>query len=342
MLTTTVVGSYPQPRWLLNHETLTSNAVPRIRMREMWRVAEPHLEEAQDDAVRLAVRDMERAGIDIVTDGEQRRESYFNQFATALDGLDLDRPGTAINRRGKPQQVPRVVGPIARAHPVLARDARFLRSVTARRIKMTIPGPFTMTQLAQDDYYGDEEKLAMAYAAAVNAEVRELEPLVDVIQLDEPYMQAQPDKARAYAVPAIDRALAGLRKTTVVHLCFGYAFAVKDKPSGYSFLPELDRCAADQISIEAAQPGLDLSVLATLPTKTIVLGVLDLGAPEVEQSAVVARRVCQALEHATPERLVIAPDCGMKHLSRDLALAKLQAMVAGVRLAEGNPTSSRG
>jgi 5-methyltetrahydropteroyltriglutamate--homocysteine methyltransferase len=207
---------------------------------------------------------------------------------------------------------------------------------------MTIPGPFTMTQLAQDDYYGDEEMLAMAYAAAVNAEVRELEPLVDVIQLDEPYMQAQPDKARAYAVPAIDRALAGLRKTTVVHLCFGYAFAVKDKPSGYSFLPELDRCAADQISIEAAQPGLDPSVLATLPTKTIVLGVLDLGAPEAEQAAVVARRVCQALEHAAPERLVIAPDCGMKHLSRDLALAKLQAMVAGVRLAERNPTSSRG
>ena len=342
MLTTTVVGSYPQPRWLLNHDTLASNAVPRIRMREMWRVAEPYLEEAQDDAVRLAVRDMERAGIDIVTDGEQRRESYFNQFATALDGLDLDRPGTAINRRGKPQQVPRVVGPIARAHPVLTRDAQFLRSVTARRIKVTIPGPFTMTQLAQDDYYGDAEKLAMAYAAAVNAEVRELEPLVDVIQLDEPYMQAQPDKARAYAVPAIDRALAGLRKTTVVHLCFGYAFAVKDKPSGYSFLPELDRCAADQISIEAAQPGLDLSVLATLPTKTIVLGVLDLGAPEAEQAAVVARRVCQALEHATPERLVIAPDCGMKHLSRNLALAKLQAMVAGVRLAEGNPTSSRG
>ena len=342
MLTTTVVGSYPQPRWLLNHEVLTSNAVPRIRMREMWRVAEPYLEEAQDDAVRLAVRDMERASIDIVTDGEQRRESYFNQFATALDGLDLDRPGTAINRRGKPQQVPRVVGPIARARPVLTRDAQFLRSVTARRIKVTIPGPFTMTQLAQDDYYGDAEKLAMAYAAAVNAEVRELEPLVDVIQLDEPYMQAQPDKARAYAVPAIDRALAGLRKTTVVHLCFGYAFAVKDKPSGYSFLPELDRCTADQISIEAAQPGLDLSVLATLPTKTIVLGVLDLGAPEAEQAAVVARRVGQALEHAAPERLVIAPDCGMKHLSRDLALAKLRAMVAGVRLVAGAPTSSRG
>jgi len=199
-----------------------------------------------------------------------------------------------------------------------------------------------MTQLAQDDYYGDAEKLAMAYAAAVNAEVRELEPLVDVIQLDEPYMQAQPDKARAYAVPAIDRALAGLRKTTVVHLCFGYAFAVKDKPSGYSFLPELDRCTADQISIEAAQPGLDLSVLAALPTKTIVLGVLDLGAPEAEQAAVVARRVCQALEHAMPERLVIAPDCGMKHLSRDLALAKLRAMVAGVRLVAGNSTSSRG
>ncbi len=336
MLTTTVVGSYPQPRWLFDHEILKSHAVPRIRMREMWRIAEPYLEEAQDDAVRLAVRDMERAGVDIVTDGEQRRESYFNQFATSLDGLDLDRPGIAINRRGKPQPVPRVVGPVARARPVLTRDARFLRGVTDRRIKITLPGPFTMTQLAQDDYYGDEEKLAMAYAAAVNAEVRELEALVDVIQLDEPYMQAQPDKARAYAIPAINRALSGLRKTTVVHLCFGYAYAVKDKPSGYSFLPELDRCAADQISIEAAQPGLDLSVLARLPTKTIVLGVLDLGAPEPEQATVVAGRVGEALKHAPPERLVIAPDCGMKHLSRDLALAKLRAMVAGVRLAAGD------
>ena len=215
--------------------------------------------------------------MDIVTDGEQRRESYFNQFATALEGVDPLTPGTAINRVGKPQAVPRIVGPVARARPVLLHDVRFLRAITRRRIKVTIPGPFTMTQLAQDEHYRDPERLAMAYADAVNAELAELEPLVDVLQLDEPYMQAQPDRARAYAVPAIDRALRGLRKTTVVHLCFGYAFSVKDKPSGYSFLPELDRCAADQISIEAAQPGLDPSVLAALPSKTMVLGVLGSG-----------------------------------------------------------------
>jgi 5-methyltetrahydropteroyltriglutamate--homocysteine methyltransferase len=336
MLTTTVVGSYPQPRWLVDHERLESLGVPRVRMREVWRVPEPFLEEAQDDAVRLAVRDMELAGIDIVTDGEQRRESYFNQFATALSGLDLDRPGIAINRVGTQSRVPRVVGPIVRERPVLARDARFLRSVTERKIKITLPGPFTLTQLAQDDYYRDEERLVMAYADAVNAELRDLEPIADVLQLDEPYMQARPDRARAYAISAIDRALRGITKTTVVHMCFGYAFtaarAGHQKPSGYSFLPELDRCAASQVSIEAAQPRLDLSALAALPSKTIVLGVLDLGHPTPETPEAVAGRVREALRHVPAPRLVIAPDCGMKYLPRDLALAKLRAMVAGSRL----------
>ncbi|MBI3628911.1 MAG: cobalamin-independent methionine synthase II family protein [Candidatus Rokubacteria bacterium] len=331
MLTTTVVGSYPQPRWLVDHAKFESTAVPRVRMREVWRVPEPLLEEAQDDAVRLAVRDMERAGVDVVSDGEQRRESYFNQLATALGGIDLDRPGTAVSRTGKTVAVPRVAGPIERERPVLVRDVRFLRRVTDRKIKVTLPGPFTMTQLAQDDYYRDEERLAMAYADAVNAELRDLEPVVDVLQLDEPYMQARPDRARAYAIPAIDRALRGIGKTTVVHMCFGYAFAVKEKPSGYSFLPELDRCAARQISIEAAQPRLDLSALAALPSKTIVLGVLDLDAPTAETPQVVADRIRAALAHVPASRLVIAPDCGMKYLPRALAFAKLRAMVEGAR-----------
>jgi 5-methyltetrahydropteroyltriglutamate--homocysteine methyltransferase len=333
VLTTTVVGSYPQPRWLVDHEKFDSTAVPRVRMREVWRVPEPLLEEAQDDAVRLAVRDMELAGVDVVSDGEQRRESYFNQLATALGGIDLDRPGTAISRTGKTVPVPRVAGPIERERPVLVRDVRFLRRVTDRKIKVTLPGPFTLTQLAQDDYYRDEERLAMAYADAVNAELRDLEPVVDVLQLDEPYMQARPDRARAYAIPAIDRALRGIGKTTVVHMCFGYAFTVKEKPSGYSFLPELDRCAARQISIEAAQPRLDLSALAALPSKTIVLGVLDLGAPTAETPEVVADRIRAALAHVPASRLVIAPDCGMKYLPRALAFAKLRAMVEGARSA---------
>jgi 5-methyltetrahydropteroyltriglutamate--homocysteine methyltransferase len=275
---------------------------------------------------------MELAGIDIVTDGEQRRESYFNQFATALSGLDLDQPGTAIARTGRPTRVPRVVGPIRRERPVLARDARILRTATDRKIKITVPGPFTMTQLAQDDYYKNEERLVMAYADAVNAELRELEPIVDVLQIDEPYMQARPDRARAYAIPAIDRALDGIGKPTVVHLCFGYAFTVKDKPSGYSFLAELDRCRASQISIEAAQPRLDLSTLGALPSKTIVLGVLDLGDPTAETPGIVSGRIREALRHVPEARLVIAPDCGMKHLPRDLASAKLRAMVAGARM----------
>jgi 5-methyltetrahydropteroyltriglutamate--homocysteine methyltransferase len=285
--------------------------------------------------VRLAVGDMERAGIDVVSDGEQRRESYFNQLATALEGLDLDRPGTAISRLGQPRAVPRVVGPIRRARPVLRRDVGFLRAATDRRIKVTVPGPFTLARLAQDEHYRDEAQLALAYAAAVNDELRELEPWVDVLQLDEPYLQAQPDRARAYALPAIDRALAGLVKPTCVHLCFGYAQsharAGTTKPSGYSFLPELERCAASQVSIEAAQPGLDLAVLEALPSKTIVLGVLDLGDPTPETPDLVARRLEAALRHLPAARLVAAPDCGMKYLPRPVAFAKLRALAEGAR-----------
>jgi 5-methyltetrahydropteroyltriglutamate--homocysteine methyltransferase len=334
VIQTTVVGSYPQPEWLVDRDKLAAR-VPRVRAPEIWRVDEARLTEAQDDAVRLAVGEMTDAGIDTVTDGEQRRESYFNQFANAVDGLDLDRPGTAIARTGRPTPVPRVIGPIRRARSVLGRDASFLRSITDRRIKVTIPGPFTLAQLAQDEHYRDPERLAMAYAVAVNEELRELEPIVDVLQLDEPYMQAFPDRARAYAVRAIDRALDGLTKPTIVHLCFGYAFTVKEKPSGYSFLPELERCAARAVSIEAAQPGLDLAALGALPSKTVVLGVLDLGNPTAETADVVARRLEAALAHVPAARLVAAPDCGMKYLPRALARAKLRALVDGARAVAG-------
>jgi 5-methyltetrahydropteroyltriglutamate--homocysteine methyltransferase len=327
---TTVVGSYPQPDWLVDRDRLAGR-VPRVRAPEIWRVGEPWLAEAQDDAVRLAVGDMVAAGVDVVSDGEQRRESYFNQFATAMDGLDLEHPGAALSRTGRPTPVPRVVGPIRRARPVLVRDMQFLRSVTDHAVKVTTPGPFTLAQLAQDEHYRDPERLAMAYAAAVNEELRELEPIVDVLQLDEPYMQAFPDRARAFAIPAIDRALAGLTKPTIVHLCFGYAATVKDKPSGYSFLPELAASAAGAVSIEAAQPRLDLSILGSLPSKTIVLGVLDLGAPVAETRDVVARRLEAALVHVPAQRLVAAPDCGMKYLRRDLARAKLRALAEGAR-----------
>jgi 5-methyltetrahydropteroyltriglutamate--homocysteine methyltransferase len=336
MITTTVVGSYPQPDWLVDRDAFKTNAVPRIRRPEVWRVAPPQLDEAQDDAVRLAVADMERAGVDVVSDGEQRRESYFNRFATALGGLDPDRPGSAVARLGRPTPVPRVVGPIERVGPVSVAEATFLRSATTRRIKVTVPGPFTLSSLAQDEYYRDPAALAMAYATAVNAELRELEPIVDWLQLDEPYLQAHPDRARAYGLAAIDRALAGLRKPTCIHLCFGYAFthalAGSTKSGGYKFLTELDRSSATQVSIEAAQPRLDLAVLAGLPSKTIVLGVIDLGDPTPETPDVVARRLDAALKHVPAARLVAAPDCGMKYLPRPLARAKLQALVAGVSL----------
>ena len=336
LLPTTVVGSYPQPDWLVDRAALAGR-VPRVRRPEIWRVAEPFLEAAQDDATRLAILDRERAGIDIVTDGEIRRESYFNRFATAVDGIDPDRPGTALSRVGTRIPVPRVVGPIRRREPVQVRDAQFLRQHATGMTKVTIPGPFTLSVLAQDDHYGDPARLSMAYAEVVNAELREMQAAgIDVLQLDEPYLQPNPDAARTYAIAAIDRALESISVPTVVHLCFGYAAVMKEgKPTGYSFLPELERCRATAVSIEAAQPRLDLSVLRTLPSKIIVLGVLDLGDPAVETADVVARRIEAALEQVPAERLVLAPDCGMKYLARDVAFGKLVALVEGARAVRG-------
>jgi 5-methyltetrahydropteroyltriglutamate--homocysteine methyltransferase len=331
---TTVVGSYPQPDWLIDRERLGERLPPRVRARELWRVPEPYLEEAQDDATRLAVQDMERAGVDIVTDGEMRRESYSNRFATALDGIDLDRPGVALDRTGHENPVPRVVGPVRRARPVEVRDVEFLRSITQKRIKITVPGPFTMTQQAQNDHYADDRSLALAYAEAVNEELRDLKAAgADVVQIDEPYLQARPEAAREYAVEAIGRALDGIDGDTVLHTCFGYAAIVHDRPSGYPVLAELNDCAATHISLEAAQPNLDPHVLRALPDKTIVLGVLDLGSREAETAELVAERVRRALEAVPPERVVVAPDCGMKYLPRELAFRKLEAMVAGARAA---------
>jgi 5-methyltetrahydropteroyltriglutamate--homocysteine methyltransferase len=332
-LATTVVGSYPQPGWLIDRERLGERLPPRVRAWELWRVPEPFLEEAQDDATRLAVLDMERAGVDLITDGEMRRESYSNRFATALAGVDLDEPGIALDRTGHENPVPRVVGPVRRTRPVEVRDVEFLRSLSDRRIKITVPGPFTMAQQAQDDHYSDERSLALAYAEAVNEELHDLKAAgADVVQIDEPYLQARPEPAREYALEAIDRALAGIEGETVLHTCFGYAHIVHERLQGYPFLRELADCAATHLSLEAAQPDLDPAVLRDLGEKTIVLGVLDLGAEEVETPELVAKRLRRALEVVPPERLVAAPDCGMKYLPRERAYRKLEAMVVGTRL----------
>jgi 5-methyltetrahydropteroyltriglutamate--homocysteine methyltransferase len=333
VLLTSVVGSYPQPDWLIDRDRLGDRLPPRVRARELWRVEEAYLEEAQDDATRIAVRDMERAGVDVITDGEMRRESYSNRFATALVGVDLDEPGVALDRTGHENPVPRVVGPIRRTRPVEVRDVEFLRSITDRRIKITVPGPFTMTQQAQNDHYDDDRSLALAYATAVNEELHDLKAAgADVVQIDEPYLQARPEPAREYAVEAINRALEGIEGETVLHTCFGYAHIVHDRPTGYPFLRELNDCRATHISLEAAQPKLDPEVLRDLPDKTIILGVLDLGSSEVETPDVVADRIRKALAVVGPERLVVAPDCGMKYLPRELAFGKLEAMVVGARL----------
>jgi 5-methyltetrahydropteroyltriglutamate--homocysteine methyltransferase len=334
LLPTTVVGSYPQPNWLVDRDKLASRLPPRVRARDVWRVPEPFLEEAQDDATQVAIRDLERAGIDILTDGEIRRESYSNRFATALDGVDLDNPAEGLSRSGKPDILPRIVGPIRRRVPVEVRDVRFLRANTDRTIKITVPGPFTMSQQAVDNYYGDERRMAMDFAAALNEEIHDLVAAgADVVQIDEPYMQARVEKARAFAVEAINRALDGVQVTTVLHTCFGYGALVKHKSANeYPFLEELRDTVVDQISIEAAQPKLDLSVLGRMGGKTMMVGVLDLGTADVERVEVVADRIRAALRHIPAERLVVAPDCGMKYLPRAPAVGKLEAMVEAARV----------
>jgi 5-methyltetrahydropteroyltriglutamate--homocysteine methyltransferase len=333
ILPTTVVGSYPQPDWLVNREML-SKVVPRVRMTQLWRVNEPYLEQAQDDATIVAIRDMERAGIDIITDGEMRRESYSNRFATALDGIDIDNPGEVQARSG-PTKVPRVVGKIKRSRPVELRDMQFLRKNTDRKAKITLPGPFTMSQQARDDYYKDDEAMTMDFAVAVNEELRDLEKAgADVIQLDEPWLRNNPDKARRYAIKAINRALEGINVPTVIHLCFGYAAVVPGdtKPQAYAFLAELADTTAQQISIESAQPKIDFGVLKELSGKKIMLGVIDLSDPAVETPEKVAERIERGLKYVEPENLIPAPDCGMKYLPRETAFGKLQALSAGAAL----------
>jgi 5-methyltetrahydropteroyltriglutamate--homocysteine methyltransferase len=324
---TSLVGSYPQPGWLIDRERLRHRFPPRVRATELWRVGPGYLEEAQRDATLLAIRAQEQAGIDIITDGEARRESYSNRFATALDGVDVDNPGTALDRSGHPNPVPRVTGPIRRRHPVEAEDVAFLRANTGKTVKITVPGPFTMSQQAQNEHYSSPADLALGYAEAVNEEVKDLFAAgADIVQLDEPYLQARPEQAREYGVTAINRALAGITGTTAVHICFGYAAIIHDRPSGYSFLPELAEADCDQVSIETAQSGLDCSVLASLTGKTIILGVLNLGDETVESAGEVVARARRALAYVPPERLVLAPDCGMKYLPRDVAFGKLAAM----------------
>ena len=330
---TTLVGSYPQPDWLIDREQLGKRFPPRLRARELWRIPEPWLSEAQDDATLLAIRAQEAAGIDIVTDGEIRRESYSNRFATALEGVDIDNPGKGLDRSGHPIVLPRIAGRIRRRSPVEVEDLLFLKRNTAKKVKITLPGPFTMSEQAQNDFYPSGEEAAMDYAAAVNEEIRDLFAAgADVVQIDEPWMQARPEKARQYGLKALNRALDGVEGTTAVHICFGYAAVIHQKPSGYSFLPEFAGCSCRQVSIEAAQPNLDCSVLSSLRNKTLLIGCLDLNDMNVETSDTVVARIKRALPYVPKENVILAPDCGMKYLPREVAYGKMRAMVEAAKI----------
>lgn len=331
---TSLVGSYPQPDWLIDRKKLAGRFPPRVRVNELWNVAPEWLEQAQDDATLLAIRDQERAGLDIITDGEMRRESYSNRFATALEGVDLDNHGEALDRSGHPNPVPRVTGKIKRKHSVQVRDVEFLKANTDRKIKITVPGPFTMAQQAQNDFYESEAEMSLDYAAAVNEEIKDLFAAgADYVQIDEPYMQARPEKARDYGLAALNAALDGVKGNTAVHICFGYAAIIHERPEGYSFLPELSDCCVQQVSIETAQSNLDTSVLETLRGKTVILGVIDLSTNEVETPELVAERIKRALPHVDADKVIIAPDCGMKYLPRDVAFGKMKAMAGGAAIA---------
>ena len=330
---TTLVGSYPQPEWLIDREKLGKRFPPRLRAKELWRIPEPWLAQAQDDATILAIREQEDAGLDIITDGEIRRESYSNRFATALEGVDIDRPGEGLDRSGHPILLPRIAGKVRRKHPVQVEDLEFLKRHTKKPVKITVPGPFTMSEQAKNDYYPTGEEAALDYAVAVNEEIRDLFAAgADIVQVDEPWMQARPEKARQYGLKALNRALEGVRGTTAVHICFGYAAVIHQKPSGYSFLPEFAGCSCDQVSIEAAQPNLDCAVLATLAQNQIMVGCLDLNDLNIETPQVVAARIRRALAFVAKERVILAPDCGMKYLPRDVAQEKLRAMVEAARI----------
>jgi 5-methyltetrahydropteroyltriglutamate--homocysteine methyltransferase len=333
---TTLVGSYPQPEWLIDREKLGKRFPPRVRAKELWRIPEEHLAQAQDDATIMAIKAQEDAGLDIITDGEIRRESYSNRFATALEGVDIDRPGTALDRSGHPNPVPRIVGPIRRKHPVEVDDVKFLRAHTAKPIKMTVPGPFTMSQQAQNDHYPSEEAAALAYAVAVNEEIRDLFAAgADIVQVDEPYMQARPEKARQFGLKALNRALEGIAGSTAVHICFGYAAIIHERPSGYSFLPELANCSCGQVSVETAQSNLDCAVLAQLAGKQIMVGCIDLNDMTIETPETVVARIRKALAYVPATHVILAPDCGMKYLPREVAFGKLQAMVAAAKMLRG-------
>ena len=330
---TTLVGSYPQPEWLIDRKKLAERFPPRVRARELWRVEKSLLQEAQDDATLLAIRVQEEAGLDIVTDGEIRRESYSNRFATALEGVDIDNPGTALDRSGHPNPVPRIVGKIRRKHPVEVEDLLFLKKHTKKKTKITVPGPFTMSQQAQNDFYQSEEEAAMDYAVSVNAEIEDLFAAgADIVQIDEPYMQARPERARQYGLKALNRALEGVGGTTAVHICFGYAAIIHQRPSGYSFLPELAGCSCQQVSIETAQSNLDTAILQKLPGKKIMVGCIDLSDMTVETPKTVVERIKKALKYVKPQDVILAPDCGMKYLPREVADGKMRAMVEGARL----------
>jgi len=330
---TTLVGSYPQPEWLIDRKKLAGRFPPRVRAKELWRVEEPFLQKAQDDATLLAIRAQEQAGLDIVTDGEIRRESYSNRFATALEGIDIDNPGSALDRSGHPNPVPRIVGRIRRKHAVEVQDLLFLKKHTAKKTKITVPGPFTMSQQAQNDFYKSEEEAAMDYAAAVNEEIQDLfKAGADVVQIDEPYMQARPERARQYGLKALNRALENISGMTAVHICFGYAAIIHQRPSGYSFLPELAGSPVRQVSIETAQSGLDTAVLEKLPGKKIMVGCIDLSDLTIETPQQVVARIQKAMRFVAKENIILAPDCGMKYLPREVAYGKMKAMVEGAKL----------
>jgi 5-methyltetrahydropteroyltriglutamate--homocysteine methyltransferase len=333
LLPTTIAGSLPKPAWLATPEVLWAP----------WRLAGEQLAEGKRDAVLLALRDQEAAGIDIVGDGEQSRQHFVHGFLAGIEGVDMTRRRRIPIRAGRYEaDCPTVTGPIRRPAPVHAEEARFARAHTAHRLKFTLPGPMTIVDTVADEHDGDRVRLAMAFARVLNEEARELAALgVDVVQIDEPAFNVYMDEVRDWGIAALERAVDGVACTTAVHVCYGYGIeaniawkrSLGDEWRQYELtFPHLARSRIDQVSLECANSRVPMSLLSLLDGKDVLAGCIDVASTHVETPEEVAGVIREALRHVAPERLQPCTNCGMAPLPREVARAKLRALAAGAAL----------
>ena len=335
---TTVIGSLPKPGWLYQTTAFSTDPTELHGKGGAWTRSGSDLRAAQDDAVRIAIGVQESAGLDEVSDGEQRRESYLSYVVRRLAGFDYDAPGQKWVRGGRRlASVGRCTGPVSRDGPMLLDDLRFALSHARRPVKVTLPGPMTVCDSVLDEFYGDEKSLAMAVSDALNGEARALAAHgASTIQFDEPVFSRYPDKVLDWGIEALDRAAHGVGVATAVHVCYSYPLPGVPRPTPPTYpviLPALERSSIDQLGLEFEAPMLAPELLSLCPSKTVLFGCVKNTSPQVEDPTQVANRLLEAARHHPPEKLMAAPDCGLAPLNGASARGKLRAMVLGARMA---------